>query len=129
MLHNIARVTPANRGLFAAEALRLRLHEFDRQAAAVREVDPSANNHKFTSFIKSFQSISVGPLTAQGLAAVVPVSVISLFTPRELEVVVCGEPTVDLELLRSVAEYRGGVTKDSELVRWLWEVLEEMDQV
>jgi hypothetical protein len=37
--------------------------------------------------------------------------------------------TVDLALLRSVAEYRGGLTRDSDLVKWLWETLEEFDQV
>ncbi len=36
---------------------------------------------------------------------------------------------MDLALLRSVAEYRGGLTRDSDLVKWLWETLEEFDQV
>ena len=57
-----------------------------------------------------------------------PFAILKLFTPRELEIVVCGEPNLNIELLRSVTEYSGGLTKDSELVRWLWECLAEMDQ-
>ena len=59
----------------------------------------------------------------------IPISVISLLTPRELETMVCGEPTVDLELLKSVTDYQGGLTRESEMARWFWEVLEEMNQV
>ena len=101
VLPGVPRVTASNRAHYCAEALRLRLHEFDRQVAAVR----------------------------QGMAAVVPISIISLLTPRELETMVCGEAVMDVELLKSVTEFHTGLGRESELVKWLWEVIEEMNQV
>lgn len=42
-----------------------------------------------------------------GLAKVVPVPLLSLFSGYELETMVCGSPDIPLELLKSVAVYKG----------------------
>lgn len=60
-------------------ALDYRLHEFDGQVAAVRE----------------------------GLSKVVPVPLLALFSGAELETMVCGSPDIPLNLLKSVATYKG----------------------
>jgi len=60
-------------------ALDYRLHEFDVQVAAVRE----------------------------GLSKVVPVPLLALFSGTELETMVCGSPDIPLNLLKSVATYKG----------------------
>ena len=73
-----------------------RLHEFDDCVAAVRE----------------------------GMARVVPVPLLSLFTSYELETMVCGSPDIPLTLLKSVATYKG-VDPGAPLVQWFWEVMEE----
>ncbi len=36
---------------------------------------------------------------------------------------VCGDPSIDLVLLKSVTKYSPGLSSD--LIRWFWEVLEE----
>lgn len=100
-----------------------RLHEFDEQVSAVRE----------------------------GMARVVPVPLLSLFTGYELETMVsenwlcyralpsgswlagllqfffstqvCGSPDIPLHLLKSVATYKG-VEPTSALIQWFWEVME-----
>jgi len=64
---------------FMNTILIFRLHEFDDQVNAVRE----------------------------GLARVVPVPLLSLFSGYELETLVCGSPDIPLTLLKSVATYRG----------------------
>ena len=56
-----------------------RLHEFDSAVSYVRE----------------------------GMARVVPLPLLSLFTPYELETMVCGSPDIPLALLKSVATYKG----------------------
>jgi hypothetical protein len=56
-----------------------RLHEFDEQVSAVRE----------------------------GMAKVIPVPLLSLFSGYELETMVCGSPDIPLNLLKSVATYKG----------------------
>ncbi|MPC61904.1 E3 ubiquitin-protein ligase HERC2 [Portunus trituberculatus] len=73
-----------------------RLHEFDAQVTAVR----------------------------CGMARVIPVPLLSLFTPYELETMVCGSPDIPLNLLKSVATYKG-VEATASLVQWFWEVMEE----
>ena len=73
------RVTSDNRGEYVKLALNFRLHEFDTSVACVRE----------------------------GMARVVPVPLLSLFTGYELETMVCGSPDIPLHLLKSVATYKG----------------------
>ncbi|KAK7877602.1 hypothetical protein WMY93_031687 [Mugilogobius chulae] len=71
------------------------LHEFDEQVSAVRE----------------------------GMARVVPVPLLSLFTGYELETMVCGSPDIPLHLLKSVATYKG-VEPTAPLIQWFWDVME-----
>ncbi len=42
---------------------------------------------------------------AQGLSCVLPVDLLPIFTPQEAEALVCGQPTIDISLLKRVAEY------------------------
>ena len=50
-----------------------------------------------------------------------------LFTGPELEMMTCGCPAIELDLLRSVVSYKG-TTEDSDLVRWFWAAMEEFSQ-
>jgi HECT-domain (ubiquitin-transferase) len=59
-----------------------------------------------------------------GLAAVLPAEAFALFTPTELERLVCGVRTVDIDLLQRCAEYED-CNSDSPQVKYLWEVLRE----
>ncbi|KAL1138806.1 hypothetical protein AAG570_008868, partial [Ranatra chinensis] len=90
------RITMSNRHEYIKLALNYRIHEFDEQVTAVRE----------------------------GMAKVVPVPLLSLFSGYELETMVCGSPDIPLNLLKSVATYKG-VDVTSSLVQWFWEVMEE----
>ena len=58
-----------------------RLHEFDEQVKAVRD----------------------------GMSKVIPVPLLSLFNSYELETMVCGSPDIPLNLLKSVATYKGRI--------------------
>ncbi|XP_042217246.1 E3 ubiquitin-protein ligase HERC2-like isoform X2 [Homarus americanus] len=90
------RITLSTRHEYVRLALNYRLHEFDAQVSAVRA----------------------------GMARVIPVPLLSLFTPYELETMVCGSPDIPLNLLKSVATYKG-VDGTAPLVLWFWEVMEE----
>lgn len=90
------KITHANKHEYIRLALNYRLHEFDEQIQAVRE----------------------------GMAKVIPVPLLSLFSGYELETMVCGSPDIPLNLLKSVATYKG-VDAGSPLVQWFWEVMEE----
>ncbi|XP_023713900.1 E3 ubiquitin-protein ligase HERC2 [Cryptotermes secundus] len=90
------RIMPENRLEYVRLALNYRLHEFDEQVAAVRE----------------------------GMAKVIPVPLLSLFSGYELETMVCGSPDIPLNLLKSVATYKG-IDANSSLIQWFWDVMEE----
>ncbi|XP_012936715.1 E3 ubiquitin-protein ligase HERC2 [Aplysia californica] len=94
--HKYSRITPENRAEYVKLAMDHRLHEFDEQVRWMRE----------------------------GMAKVVPVPLLSLFTGYELETMVCGSPDIPLSLLKSVATYKG-IEPGAPLVQWFWEVMDE----
>lgn len=48
-----------------------------------------------------------------------------LFHPEEIELLVCGCKQFDFEALESATEYDGGYTKDTQVIRNFWEVIQE----
>ncbi|XP_029548253.1 probable E3 ubiquitin-protein ligase HERC1 [Salmo trutta] len=93
--HNIS-LTFSNKSDYVERALDYRLHEMDRQVAAVRE----------------------------GMSSIIPVPLLSLLTARQLEQLVCGLPEVSVEMLKKVVRYRD-ITDSHQLIGWLWQSLEE----
>ena len=79
-------------------AVHMRLHEFDQQISAMRE----------------------------GMAKVIPVPFLSLFTGPELETMVCGSQEISVSLLKSVTTYKG-IEPTAPLCRWFWEVMESFN--
>lgn len=50
-----------------------------------------------------------------------------IFDARELELMISGMPVIDLIDLRNNTEYIN-YTKDSQVIKWFWEVLESFDR-
>jgi hypothetical protein len=59
---------------------------------------------------------------------VIPVSALSLWTEFEVERLVCGRPTIDIDMLRRHTEY-SGLTGEEPFVQYFWQVLHEFGQV
>ncbi|KAE9358639.1 hypothetical protein PF008_g2602 [Phytophthora fragariae] len=91
-------VTLANRELYVQLVEKTRLTESSQQLAALKD----------------------------GLASVLPMELAPLFTPRELEVLICGRREVDVDLLRQCTEYSEGADEAMPHVQHFWEVLREM---
>ncbi|KAK3100706.1 hypothetical protein FSP39_024049, partial [Pinctada imbricata] len=91
-----SKITPENKAEYIKIAMNYRLHEFDEQVKWVRE----------------------------GMGKVIPVPLLSLFTGLELETMVCGSPDIPLNLLKSVATYKG-IDANAPLIQWFWEVMED----
>lgn len=87
-------VTFTNRMRFFDAAVRFRLHEFDVQLAAMK----------------------------RGLANIVPISALRLFTWQEVETLVCGKADIDLEYLRKHTRYEG-YSESSEVIKSFWRVV------
>lgn len=89
------KVTWQNRKEFVRLLESFRLHEFDVQVEAIKI----------------------------GLATIVPIHLLSLFTWQELEMSVCGKREIDLRLLKENTNYSGCSSSDLH-VKMFWEVLE-----
>jgi hypothetical protein len=76
-------------------AMQYKLHEFDLQIEAIR----------------------------RGLHCIVPQRMLVLFTWEELELMVCGRPKIDLQLLREMTVYVGCSEHDAH-IRAFWHVLQ-----
>lgn len=59
----------------------------------------------------------------KGLATIVPVDLLPLFTWQELEAMVCGQREIDIEYLKAHTRYRAPYHRNSRHVGWLWEIL------
>ena len=64
----------------------------------------------------------------QGFTSLVPSSELESFSAHKLEVVLSGQPTIDLQFLCSRTKFTGYSTS-SNMVQWLWQVLAEFTQV
>lgn len=64
----------------------------------------------------------------RGFHTVLPLKFMSYFDPGELELLLCGLPSVDVKEWESYTEYRGSLSPDHPVVRWFWEVVEQMSQ-
>ncbi|XP_069046831.1 probable E3 ubiquitin-protein ligase HERC1 isoform X3 [Lepisosteus oculatus] len=93
---NSIPLTFSNRKEYVDRAIEYRLHEMDRQVAAVRE----------------------------GMSWIIPVPLLSLLTAKQLEQMVCGMPEISVEVLKKVVRYRE-VDEQHQLVQWFWQTLEE----
>ena len=68
---------------------------------------------QFNAFRRGFLLLTDGP-------------VLALFRAEELEVLVCGTPHLDFKALQENARYEGGYESGTQVVQWLWQVLQEM---
>ncbi|XP_028822113.1 probable E3 ubiquitin-protein ligase HERC1 [Denticeps clupeoides] len=93
---NSIPLTFFNRREYVERAIDYRLHEMDRQVAAVRE----------------------------GMSWIVPVPLLSLLTARQLEQSVCGVSEISVDVLKKVVRYRE-VDDTHNLVQWFWHTLGE----
>ena len=88
-----------NRNYYCDLIEQYRFHEFDKQAAAVR----------------------------RGLATIIPHRLLSLYTWDQLEVMVCGNATIDLNLLKSVTEYCSCSPTDTH-IQYFWQIMTDFTE-
>ncbi|XP_033110674.1 probable E3 ubiquitin-protein ligase HERC1 [Anneissia japonica] len=89
-------LTYANRKEYVERALAYRLQEIETQVNAVRE----------------------------GMSWIIPVPLLSLLTPLQLDSMVCGMPDIAIMMLKRVVRYRE-LDENHHLIKWLWKTLEE----
>lgn len=49
---------------------------------------------------------------AEGMSGILPVELFSMFTPSEVEAIVCGVPVVDISILQKATDYEGVSPRD-----------------
>ena len=73
------------------------------------------SNSQITSIIK-------------GINKIIPISVLQYFTWEEMERLVCGKKTVDIELLEKNTVIAPELEKKDYLVKWVWEIVKEFTE-
>eukprot|EP01025_Chloroclados_australasicus_P025412 TRINITY_DN25382_c0_g1_i2.p1 TRINITY_DN25382_c0_g1~~TRINITY_DN25382_c0_g1_i2.p1 ORF type:complete len:386 (+),score=37.31 TRINITY_DN25382_c0_g1_i2:150-1160(+) len=63
----------------------------------------------------------------EGFWDMVPKNLISIFNDKEVELLISGLPSIDIDDLRANTEYHG-YTAASTVVQWFWEIVGELDQ-
>ena len=58
-----------------------------------------------------------------GFYDVAPEPALTVFDPNELELILCGLPTIDIDDWEKNTIYSGGLLSDHYVVRWFWEVV------
>jgi hypothetical protein len=61
----------------------------------------------------------------EGLSNVLPVEILTIFSGSELRDILCGNPEVDVDLLRRVVEYEGYNESDA-VISYFWDTLREL---
>lgn len=90
-----------------------------------------ADRHEYVAAIKSFRVHEVQlqcEAMAYGMSTQIPRAMLSLFTPRELELMVCGEESIDLDFLKEVSEYVEPLSEEDDLVSYFWEAMRSFSQ-
>eukprot|EP00003_Mantamonas_plastica_P009533 TRINITY_DN1890_c0_g2_i2.p3 TRINITY_DN1890_c0_g2~~TRINITY_DN1890_c0_g2_i2.p3 ORF type:complete len:194 (-),score=53.95 TRINITY_DN1890_c0_g2_i2:660-1241(-) len=64
----------------------------------------------------------------RGMRQIVPENLLSLFTWQEVELMICGSPEINLDLLKQKTEYGVDVSANDAHIRMFWELLEEFNQ-
>ena len=59
----------------------------------------------------------------RGLSTQIPRRFRTLFTPKELKVIVSGRSDINVELLKKNTVYRGGYTGKEPVITYFWQVL------
>ncbi|XP_056422177.1 E3 ubiquitin-protein ligase HACE1 isoform X2 [Hyla sarda] len=64
----------------------------------------------------------------QGFHMFIPPSLIQLFDEYELELLLSGMPEIDVNDWIKNTEYTSGYDKDDQVIKWFWEVVQELTQ-
>lgn len=64
----------------------------------------------------------------QGFHMFIPPSLIQLFDEFELELLLSGMPEIDVNDWMKNTEYTSGYDKDDQVIKWFWEIVQELTQ-
>ncbi|KAF0696843.1 Aste57867_12423 [Aphanomyces stellatus] len=64
----------------------------------------------------------------EGLAGVLPFSLLNLFTPSQFDELICGSPEIDLDMLQRITVYEG-VDPLAPHIQYFWQCLQDMTHV
>ncbi|KAJ8312853.1 hypothetical protein KUTeg_010226 [Tegillarca granosa] len=63
-----------------------------------------------------------------GLASLIPLQILNLMSPTDLEIRTCGIPVVDIEFLKAHTMYQVGLTETDPHIEFFWNTLEGLSQ-
>lgn len=106
----VLELKPGGRDIALTSANRAEYVQLYTEYVLTRSIDK-----QFTAFKKGFDRC-------------VPASLLVLFQPEELELLICGSDVFDWQQLKESARYDDGYTEHSNVIGWFWECVAEWDE-
>ena len=78
-----------------------------------------SEQYRLAEFVPQAQAIRYG------LSTIVPMGCLHLWTWFDMELNICGTPGFDVQTLQHHTTYKNGLDEHSNIVQWLWEILNE----
>jgi len=123
-------------GDFTFVAEPMNAAEFEHKSEEIELVDDGANisvtfqnRLEFADLLENYRIHECDlqmKYICQGIAVVIPIDLLTLFTWKQLEVFVCGNASIDIDLLADKTVYDGVQEKDMH-IQLFWEILKEFD--
>jgi HECT-domain (ubiquitin-transferase) len=84
--------------------------------------------HRVSNYRMNVQMRRQCDAFVRGFSSVIRPEYIRLFSERELQLLISGSTnSLDVPDLRRNTKYSGGYTEDSDVIRWFWQALSELD--
>lgn len=98
--------------------------------------DTYVDEHNVTGYLKAYANYILNDSIerqftdfADGFGLLVRSRALTLFTPTDLELVLCGEPYLDFKALRQNTKYDEPFSPSHQVIKWFWDiVLNDMSQ-
>jgi hypothetical protein len=106
---------------------------YDDQDGPNRELELVTNANRFrfvADYIAHLTHLTISPqytALSRGFYTLIPSSHLKLLSPEILRTVAEGYQNFDIRGLVRYAKYEDGYTRDSEVVKWFWDVVMELD--
>uniref|UniRef100_T1J2Q6 HECT domain-containing protein n=1 Tax=Strigamia maritima TaxID=126957 RepID=T1J2Q6_STRMM len=99
-----------------------------------RNIPVTWANHR--QYIDSVRSLRISELEAEdrmnaikaGLASVIPLQLLCLLTPSDMDLRTCGVPEIDLNFLKAHTMYQVGLMETDRHIQFFWNTLESFSQ-
>ena len=106
------------------------MHELAVGGKDIRVTDDNKEQYAVVKIDYMTREIVIDQLKAlkRGMNSLIPQSSLKDFTVKEFEILLCGQPFIDVREWKETTVYRGSYHEEHKVIGWFWECMETYDQ-